>query len=630
MSTSDSYLKGPELFLDPETSSKLTQQHLEHVFQGYPSLLIDLVHPARRPPFFKINFRTIQSAEKALATLNGRPLHVPGLEEPVALEFILKSPNKATSRHRIVPPTVAPRVIKDWDGTESAEALYDKLRLYGPLYEVISDHVVGGIARFWSEKAAVKATEGLAGRLTLETYDPCTIFCSNLHPSVDELDLDLFFGQDGTITETVLIRNPNGQSGHRARISFLTESSAWTAMHEMHGRKIHGQTVSVSYHVPQPGTAPDQQTSPGQHEGKQESDVRLDDKGNGWWDISGVGKPNPEPSCAPEEKQNESFKPPNELTVAVMLGIIEDLRAQMQLSAQREACATVQLNEVRSQLHDMTSASETATRLHAQELGEMRGMMDQLRVRLERAERALDAEKSKVRDFEEANRAAEVEEMRRRMTAMAEEEQQRKAAEARERASREQEEKLRKEREEKERREAQERARLARERAEQERLARERERARQWKTATVQAEQRCRDRDMQMRGTGPWTLAKALLRLQSVMDEFDKTKFSETLPLTMGAIPWPVFIDPLHLQMTDISWDAVEALFHQLHRAPNMTFPIHKALVRRAMLMFHPDGWKAKLKSVMDPDERERLEAAGNIVSQAMTGLWNELSATTK
>ncbi|KAF7323437.1 RRM domain-containing protein [Mycena chlorophos] len=658
MATNHPQLKSAELFLDSASAPGLSAEHLRRALKSYPLAIVQFVQPKRRQAFYKIDFRNVYSAEKVLATFKGRIINVPA---PITLEFLTKSPVHPPST---LQPGGAPCIIRNWGKFKSAEELFDLLRKYGPLFRVTNDPVVGALVQFWTQAATEKATAGLGAGLLLKEYSPLVVFCSNVHIDVNEAILRMHFNavglcialrltadnslafvpQFGDITALIILENKAGNSNNgRARITFSNESQGlsfpWNAIKGMNGRELCGQALFVSYHVPNPSSGNAAPLSPADREKVKPQPTFQFGSSNRYQmppaDESASAATAKEPEQEDSDARVAAANELDQLHTQLRLATESEARANLRCDDALAKAHTMQaeLDAARSQLNATTSAlSQLAARFHAQaeEMGEMRAAMEGLRARLDSAETTRSAAEEKFRAFEEANRAAEVEEMRRRMTAMAAEEQQRKAAEARERASREQEEKMRKEREEEERREAQERARLARERAEQERLARERERAHQWKTATVQAEQRCRDRDMQMRGTGPWTISKALLRLQSVMDEFERTKFSETLPLTMGAIPWPVFVDPLHLQMTDISWDAVEALFHQLQRAPNMTFPIRKALVRRAMLMFHPDSWKAKLKSVMDPDERERLEAAGNVVSQAMTGLWNELSATTK
>ncbi|KAJ7063688.1 hypothetical protein C8F01DRAFT_985671 [Mycena amicta] len=211
---------------------------------------------------------------------------------------------------------------------------------------------------------------------------------------------------------------------------------------------------------------------------------------------------------------------------------------------------------------------------------------------------------------------------------MATEERARKEAERQERL-RQQKEKEREEREEKARREREEQARLAREREEEERKEREaRERiarAELWRAATVLEEKRCRARDVQMRGIGLWTVGRALVRIKSLMDEFESLKFSEMQPLTVSAVPWPVLIDPLVLQVADISWDTVESFFARVKQMEG-DVAVYNALVQRVHRMFHPDRWRARgvLESVMDAEVRAKLEAAGNVVSQAMSPLWTK------
>ncbi|KAF7323337.1 Polyadenylate-binding protein 1 [Mycena chlorophos] len=278
---------------------------------------------------------------------------------------------------------------------------------------------------------------------------------------------------------------------------------------------------------------------------------------------------------------------------------------------------------------------------------------EKLRVQKEAAERTLELVQSKLKMLElerdrpiweeakrkreaaeaEKRRAEEIETKRRNMEKMRAAEKARQEAERQEQLKREKEERERKERERKER---EERERLAREREERERKLRaERElvqRLERWRVATADEEKRCKARDADLRrGFIIWTPARALKRVQLVMDEFDKLKFSETLPLTLGAIPWPVLVDPVKMKVEDISWDAVEAFCRQAKLALLHDQAGYKALVVSLHRMFHPDKWRSRaiLPTVLDDELRSAVEAAGNSVAQALTPLWRETKGYT-
>jgi hypothetical protein len=65
--------------------------------------------------------------------------------------------------------------------TEST--LYDILRPYGPIYSLKIDAIVGGLVQFWDEVHAQDAEMHLAAEqaeanMILNSYDPCSLFCS--------------------------------------------------------------------------------------------------------------------------------------------------------------------------------------------------------------------------------------------------------------------------------------------------------------------------------------------------------------------------------------------------------------------------------------------------------------------
>ncbi|KAJ7063689.1 hypothetical protein C8F01DRAFT_87542 [Mycena amicta] len=440
----------------------------------------------------------------------------------------------------------------------------------------------------------------------------------------------------------------------------------------MHGREIHWQKMAVSYHV-----LDDAQPAFGM--------PRIDEE------AAAIANSDSDPRKPPTAKQ--PTKPPNrpaggetqpqpdhiiqEPTVVVEpttegpeIGRLKEelrhlkeqlltkteendtrfqsLQAQYDEQAAQRVAAQDEAKLLRAELAVVTSTSQWLKMQHGHEVKRMQAEMELLRD----AERAQEVAEAQVRLLEETNRkrmqvrlleetnrkreeeearrrAAEVNEMRRRMAEMAAEELARKEAERQERVKQQKEKREREEREEKARREREEQARLAREREEEERKEREaRERiarAKLWRAATLLEERRCRARDVQMRGIGLWTVGRALVRIQSLMDEFESLKFSEMQPLSVSAVPWPVLIDPLVLQVADISWDTVESFFARVKQM-EVDVAVYNALVQRVHRMFHPDRWRARgiLESVMDAEVRAKLEAAGNVVSQAMSPLWTK------
>jgi len=123
-------------------------------------------------------------------------------------------------------------------------------------------------------------------------------------------------------------------------------------------------------------------------------------------------------------------------------------------------------------------------------------------------------------------------------------------------------------------------------------------------------------------GPGPWTPQRAIEQYKVVSDIFDTKKFTESDPLTMDAIPWPILLAPNAFTLADINWITVENFcdfFHASVRPQDYASFIEKS-VRR----FHPDRWKSRslLKTVNDVVERKCLEDAANTVAQALTSKW--------
>lgn len=247
-----------------------------------------------------------------------------------------------------------------------------------------------------------------------------------------------------------------------------------------------------------------------------------------------------------------------------------------------------------------------------------------------------EAKEKEEQEKAETERKAAVEESRRKMTELLAEEA-RAAEKARtEKQRKDREEAVRKalekaERQRKQREEAERKAESLREREEQaeaeRNMQRKAEKRRQrWEEATQREEARCRDRDQTFRGQGPWSNRKAFQRFQAVMEELESTKFSESQPLTSGAIPWPLLGDPYNFKREDVEWATAETFFTTIRVNPGMEMKEYKDLIARVHRMFHPDRWGARgiLQTVLDEEMRDALQKAGSVVSQAVTPLWTQ------
>jgi hypothetical protein len=105
-------------------------------------------------------FNACFSAERALATLHGRP--IPGLSPPVLLVL---SPYPPTTPHTpLPPPSASPRLVKHLPPSYSDWQLYDLFRPYGALASAHTQAGFGkdtGVVEFWREEDARRAEEAL-------------------------------------------------------------------------------------------------------------------------------------------------------------------------------------------------------------------------------------------------------------------------------------------------------------------------------------------------------------------------------------------------------------------------------------------------------------------------------------
>ena len=105
-------------------------------------------------------FNACFSAERALATLHGRP--IPGLSPPVLLVL---SPYPPTTPHTpLPPPSASPRLVKHLPPSYTDSQLYDLFRPFGALASAHTQAGFGkdtGVVEFWREEDARRAEEAL-------------------------------------------------------------------------------------------------------------------------------------------------------------------------------------------------------------------------------------------------------------------------------------------------------------------------------------------------------------------------------------------------------------------------------------------------------------------------------------
>ncbi len=259
-------------------------------------------------------------------------------------------------------------------------------------------------------------------------------------------------------------------------------------------------------------------------------------------------------------------------------------------------------------------------------------MWQEAKKKREAAEKKAEAERKRKAELEESKRKVrEIQEAEARRKkaeeAAKKKEQERKEREQREEQKRKKEAEARRKQEEEAAKKREQERKEREEREEQERKQEQARRERNWREATIKERARLKRRAHSLWGLLEWSNTRALERVQTLMDEFEKTKFSESQPATFEIIPWPVLTDPLLLKVEHIDWTGVEEFF-AMARA-ELTVAEYKKMVEKLHKMFHPDRWRARalLKTVFDEYLSHTLEEAGNTVSQAMTPLWRASKA---
>ncbi|KAK0200939.1 hypothetical protein DFS33DRAFT_1356042 [Desarmillaria ectypa] len=270
------------------------------------------------------------------------------------------------------------------------------------------------------------------------------------------------------------------------------------------------------------------------------------------------------------------------------LKLKKDLASEVQMKGEEKAKLQVEINDLKRKL-ELSESRRKILEMQADA-----PIWQEAKKKREAAQKKAEAERK---------RKAELEESRRKIREIQEAEARRKKEEEVAK-KREQERKEREEREEQERK--QEKARKDRE----------------WREATMKERARLKKMAHNRWGLGQWSDQRALDRVQTLMDEFEKIKFSESQPATFEVIPWPVLHDPLLLKVELVDWAGVEKFF-VMARA-ELAVGEYKKMVERLHKMFHPDRWRARaiLKTVFDEYLSRALEEAGNTVSQVMTPLW--------
>ncbi|KAF7377919.1 hypothetical protein MSAN_00215700 [Mycena sanguinolenta] len=241
------FLQSPTLLVGPLPSHVL-EEHVKRVFQGFnppPALTFTRTKNGRNRGALRtrVDFLDVQSTEKALAIHHLRD--IPSLEPAVQLAFSTSFGPKSL---RAPDASVAPRLIKSPPFSETE--LFDLLRPFGPIYSVRIHPIAGALVQFWDEAHAQQAETVLEPHI-LYPYDPCTLFCSNIHINLDACAFRTYFVDHGTVVNVVIFTDPKtGKSRGNALVTFSQAAEAATALMAMHGTEIQWKGLSVTYHVP--------------------------------------------------------------------------------------------------------------------------------------------------------------------------------------------------------------------------------------------------------------------------------------------------------------------------------------------------------------------------------------------
>ena len=122
-----------------------------------------------------------------------------------------------------------------------------------------------------------------------------------------------------------------------------------------------------------------------------------------------------------------------------------------------------------------------------------------------------------------------------------------------------------------------------------------------------------------------WTARKALDRYNQLAAEFDSLRVSESAPLDMSKIPWPVLHAPGY-KLAQVDWSAVEAFFSQTETLlGGKKSAAWKELLKSSARRFHPDRWRAR--GLIGPyGGGQEVEDRVNDVAKALNPLYKEVS----
>ncbi|GJE92581.1 RNA recognition motif domain-containing protein [Phanerochaete sordida] len=616
---------------------------------------------------WQIHFSSVYHAEMALATLHGTLL--PSVEPPFVLRLSASDKEEETLP---ADPLLSQFVHSDIDDhplhSWTAQELFRYFRSAGPLVSVRTNVDIGRARRvctveYWDERHAnyARLNAQRLGRelapleaplppFSLRTYDPWKLYCTNLG-DIGSQELQRHFEEYGIVLEVSEVQA--GTPNSNLFVLFGTKDEAAQAICGVRDRSVDGIAVAVRYHVPVTQSA------------FREDEVSSVADGATSRDASSTpGSDNASPGNRTRAQVLHEKREAKLRHVRRAAAIARRKDAEAEVACTRQTASDLQEVHETAQTQFETSRQESdaaqRTRAEADEavvqaeraLEAARERAAQAsRVAAAAAERAVEAKEcesdawSRMNEALEEKQYAEAEQDKvydetqpvlddtadlatpeQRQEELAKSIRKMKEMRDAEEAERwEKEMRRRSEEVERQRKIREEEERAAREK--QEREEREAARYNAYLAAAAAEEDRCRTRDIEKWNAADpwrWDSKSAIRRFQAVSCDFDDTtqQFCETRPLTLGNIPWPVLRTPISVTFETIQWDAVEKFCDALKQ--DLPTAEYKTAVEKAHRRFHPDKWRSRglLATVLDEDLRKRLEDAGNIVSQALTPIW--------
>ncbi|THH08058.1 hypothetical protein EW145_g2962 [Phellinidium pouzarii] len=153
------YLQEPLLYIS-NLAQHVTDAELAQAFESCVPFRPRIIRDgSERSLMGTIEFKQLEKAEKALATLQGRS--IAGLLSPSTIRLSPFPPDQAT----VLPsPFASPRVVKQLPPGFTDAQLYDLFRPFGPLASVRTQTLFGadtGILEYWREEDAKAAEENM-------------------------------------------------------------------------------------------------------------------------------------------------------------------------------------------------------------------------------------------------------------------------------------------------------------------------------------------------------------------------------------------------------------------------------------------------------------------------------------